>query len=210
MNKQDMQSFAELITATGELYRLNISPALLELYWSALKNFDITDIKQAFNAHALDPDAGQFMPKPADVVRALEGSKDTQAMRAWSKADRAIRSIGPWQSVVFDDPIIHAVIADMGGWITLCNVSGDEYPFKANEFAKRYQGYVMRPPMEYPRKLIGAAEAHNSINGRVIDPPRILGDQQQARLVYEGGSDQPKTYQVAQLAMKVLPTKGVQ
>jgi hypothetical protein len=55
------------------------------------------------------------MLKPSDVVRYLEGSTSCQALQAWSKVMQAVKTIDQYDSVVFDDSLIHAVIHDMGG-----------------------------------------------------------------------------------------------
>lgn len=35
-------------------------------------------------------------------------------MVAWNKVDKAVRQVGAWTSVMFDDALIHRVISDMG------------------------------------------------------------------------------------------------
>ena len=68
----------------------------------------------------------------------------------------------------------------------------DEWPFKRNEFVNRYRGYRMRSATpQYPKQLIGIAEADNARHGRPIPQPILIGNQEQARRVLEGGSDMP-------------------
>ncbi len=54
-------------------------------------------------------EAGQFPPKPADLIRFLDGTGESRAMGAWSLVERTLRRIGPYQSLVFDDPITQRV-----------------------------------------------------------------------------------------------------
>lgn len=190
MNDTDQRKFAALMFGCGEYYGKTLSKGVVELYWQGLKNHSIDEVQAAVNQHMADPDSGQFMPKIADLKRILTGSKQTQAMTAWTKVDRALRRTGPWESVCFDDPIINRVLQDMGGWIDLCNTPTEkDLEFRMHEFNKRYQGYVIQGgKMDYPPYLIGKSEAGNAREGYRVDPPLLLGDQQKAQQVFEGGS----------------------
>jgi hypothetical protein len=141
----------------------------------------------------MNPDSGQWCPKPADVVKMLQGSTKDSANSAWSSVDYAIRTRGDQYSVVFDDPLIHRVVEDMGGWIKLCRTDSEQYPFTQNEFVNRYRGYKMRgevPP--YPSKLIGTPEDYNARQGYPVQPPLLIGDPKKAQLVLQNGSNTPR------------------
>jgi len=84
------------------------------------------------------------MPKVADVIKMLQGSTQDSALTAWAKVDKAVRSIGTQMSVAFDDPLIHKVIQDMGGWLGLGQRQEAEWPFVAKEFETRYRGFKAR------------------------------------------------------------------
>lgn len=185
MTEQDRRAFYAMMTGLFEMYGRRASPELLEIYFGALKAYGLADLQHAANHHALDPDAGQFMPKPADFVRHIDGSKETRAMRAWTCVERAVRQVGPYASVVFDDPISHRVIEDMGGWIDLCNTPNEkDLEFRANEFGKRYQGYVLQGGVaEYPAQLIGHEEADCNRYQKPAPLPRLIGDPQKAKQV---------------------------
>lgn len=191
MNLSDKRSFYDALKSICDLYgKPSPSEQMVALYFNSLNHISIDDFKAAINLHVRDTDQGQYFPKPADILRNIQGNKATQSEQAWSKVDKAIKSVGPHQTIVFDDGLIHAVIDDMGGWITLCAVSGEEYPFKHNEFIKRYQGFINKPPDNIPRKLIGIVEAHNSTEGHQVPQPLLIGDQEAARIVFETGADQ--------------------
>jgi hypothetical protein len=205
MKTQHRESFAALMTGIGELYGKSMSPQLISIYWEGLREYEFDEVKVAINLHVRNPDTGQFMPKIADVVKFLEGNTLTQAMRAWQKVNDAMRRVGTYASVVFDDPIIHAVLADMGGWMQLGLVQDDELPFKAREFEKRYQTYKVKGPTTYPRKLVGMFERDNSVAGYQTPEPVLIGNQAQAKLVYESAGD-PRRLQLVPL--KQLASKA--
>jgi hypothetical protein len=117
MRADESEKFHKGLIGVMSFYGKDLSQFALDVWWSALKAYDLTAVTQAFNRWLMNPDRGQFPPKPADVLKMLGGGTQDQALVAWSKVDRAARSVGTYSSVVFDDPLIHRVISEMGGWI---------------------------------------------------------------------------------------------
>lgn len=193
MERRDRERFAACLLAASELYGKPIGEAVTAVWWDALGRFDIAAVESAFRRHMASPDAGMFMPKPADIVRMLAGTSIDASQVAWAKVDKAVRSVGTYASVAFDDALIHRVLHDMGGWIALGTRTDDEWPFIANEFRTRYQGYRSRAETpEYPRRLAGIAEADNARRGLAGPSDAVLiGDQAKAREVLAGGTDKP-------------------
>ena len=188
MQNHDLIKFTVMLIGVGELYGRAISEMLTDIYWQSLKCFELQDVKRAFEAHIHNPDGGQYFPKPADLVRFIEGSGETKALQAWAKVSKTIVQIGAYQSIVFDDPLIHAVLEDMGGWIKLCATLTKEMPFRANEFQKRYTIFVDKPPERYPKYCCGFIESVNAKNGYSIKPRLFVGDLKKAKQVMFNGS----------------------
>jgi hypothetical protein len=190
MTPDDRPRFAETLSDVFGYYGRECTPFLVNLFWDGLRRFDLGDVLRAFSVHAQDPDRGQFAPRIADITRLLEGSTQTQGMRAWSRVERALRSVGAYQSVVFDDPLVHAVVRDMGGWVRLCQTPLDELPFRAREFERSYAAYRMRRETPaYPPRLIGIAETENATSGFALPAPVLIGDPERAELVAQRGSE---------------------
>lgn len=190
MQPNDFPAFRELLAGVHDFYTKDLSEFALSVWWEALKPFDYQAVSQAMSRHITNPDTGQYMPKPADVVRLFGGRTQDRALMAWAKVDRAVRSVGTYESVAFDDPLIHRVIHEMGGWVGIGQKSEDEWPFVAKEFENRYRSYAMRGEVpDYPPVLIGISEAHNAQNGQRTDPPRLIGHAETAELVMSGGTD---------------------
>ena len=190
MQPNDFTAFRELLAGVHDFYTKDLSEFALSVWWEALKPFDYQAVSQAMSRHITNPDTGQYMPKPADVVRLFGGRTQDRALMAWAKVDRAVRSVGTYESVAFDDPLIHRVIHEMGGWVGIGQKSEDEWPFVAKEFENRYRSYAMRGEVpDYPPVLIGISEAHNAQNGQRTDPPRLIGHAETAELVMSGGTD---------------------
>ncbi|HKS73497.1 MAG TPA: DUF6475 domain-containing protein [Terriglobales bacterium] len=192
MKADDLQRFQTLISDVHAFYRQDFSAFAAKVWWHAMQPFDFAAVSEALSKHCVNPDSGQFMPKPADIVKMLQGSTQDSALVAWSKVDRAVRTVGTHSSVAFDDPLIHRVITEMGGWIQMGTKSDDEWPFVRNEFVNRYRGYRMRNETpEYPPHLIGISEAHNAKSGFISQPPLLLGDATKADQVRLKGSNVP-------------------
>lgn len=192
MRTDELSDFADLLAGVMDLYGKPISEFATTVWWEAMRPYDLPAVRLAFSRHVQNPDSGQFAPKPADVIRMLGGTTQDSALRAWAKIDKAVRHVGPYASVAFDDPLIHRVLHDMGGWVGLSSKSEDEWPFVAKEFENRYRGYAMRNERpEYPPVLTGIAEAENVRRGLRSDPPRLIGDATKAEAVMQGGTRRP-------------------
>ena len=189
MNNAEIQELAVVVTDVYELYGRECSDGVHRLWWEALKGYALGEVRQAFSRHVTNPDGGQFVPKPADILKILNGGGETRALQAWTQVDQAVRRIGPWESVVFDDALIHAVIADMGGWPRFGQITDDEWPFVRNEFIKRYQGYRLRPPTEFPRALSGHFVQQNARVGADAPLPRLVGNAEEATRTYLAGQE---------------------
>ncbi|MDR0250206.1 MAG: DUF6475 domain-containing protein [Burkholderiales bacterium] len=190
MRVEDGDDFRKLLSGVYDFYAKDLSPFAFDVWWKAMSRFDLKAVQQAFDRHLMNPDTGQFIPKPADIVKMLAGRSVDSAQVAWSKVDGAVRGVGPYSSVVFDDPLIHRVIYEMGGWILLCQKTNDDWPFIANEFRTRYQGYKVRGEVpEYQSRMIGIFEFENSKNGYKHTEIAMIGDAEKAKIVHANGSN---------------------
>lgn len=79
MFDSDKERFGNLMHAVAEVYDKPLSDTKLSIYWEDLKDFNFFDIRDALRKHRKDPKAGQYMPKPADVVKFIRDSKKPTA-----------------------------------------------------------------------------------------------------------------------------------
>lgn len=192
MQQQELEKFKKLLSGVHDFYAKNMSQFSLSVWWEALRQFDYDAISMAMSRHLANPDTGQFMPKPADVMKMLGGTTQDRAQMAWSKVDKALRHLGTYRTVAFDDPLIHRVITDMGGWPMFGQKTENEWPFLAKEFETRYRGFSMRNERpEYPKSLTGLADMGNLRNGFKPADVVLIGDKAAAQKVLAGGTDKP-------------------
>lgn len=192
MNKNEMEAFSKLWNAIYSFYQKNASSMMVSIAFVALAEYSFEDVNRALHAHIKDPVSGKWPPKPADVIAFIDGAPGDRAAIALTKAHKAAQRCGGYESVCFDDPIIHIVIRDMGGWIEWCSISEKERPFKHNEFQKRYAGAASARERVYPPLLMGEAALYNSRAGfdDFVKPPIMIGDEEKAKQVYLTGSNQ--------------------
>lgn len=189
MKSTDRQRFAALMSQVSDAYNKPINEAGLSLWWGLMEAREFSEIEGAFRLHMVDPERGRFMPMPADIVRLIDGTGGSRAQLAWTGVRDAIRSVGPYRSVVFDDPITHAVIEDMGGWIRLCEMLTEEAPFRGKEFADRYQAYSVRGG---PARHVGVLGGEHDLANRdrfpdYVRKPLLVGDPARALAVMQSG-----------------------
>ncbi len=181
MTREDYPEFCNLILATAEIYDKTPSKGALRMYFSALNDLDLKDVKKGISRHVNDPKNGQFMIKPADIRRHVEGRQEDRALLAWSKLEKAIFKVGAYSTITFDDAVLMRVVIDMGGWVRLCSMTEKEAPFLQKEFERRYLAYSGGTArFDPPRKLIGIFKSHESL---------LFGDREKARKLLEGKAD---------------------
>lgn len=192
MTPQEYEQFVTVIADVHEFYKQPLSEFSLTVWWEAMRQYDLSAVSDALGRHVVNPDTGQFMPKPADVVRMLDGGTQDSALLAWAKVKSAIARVGPYETVAFDDPLIHACLEELGGWPKLCSTPTEkDLEFRGNEFVKRYRGYRMRSATpEYLRSLAGLNEQRNNQIG-VETPVKLIGDADAARRVVDAGTKTP-------------------
>jgi hypothetical protein len=189
MTGADGKELSAMLTRVYLTYSRDFPGELLLVWFDALRGYELEDISAALNRHIADPDAGRFLPKPADVIAHLGGGNGVRAMAAWSIVERAVRTIGQWTSVCFDDPIIHRCIDDMGGWAKLATTETvEDLKFRGIEFGKRYQGFLVTGGVDtdYAPYLVGLAQAQNAHEGRGDRIAlRFIGDVEKCKAVMQ-------------------------
>lgn len=193
MKANEKRQFMELMTDAMAFYRQDVSTFALSVWWQACERYELEQVAKALTSHAMDPERGQFPPKPADLVRVLQGTQTDRSLIAWGKALDAMQRVGAYQSVCFDDPAIHAAIEDMGGWPKLCRSTSDELPHVQRVFCQTYRAYSGRGDFSYPARLVGVHEAENALAGQRTAPPTLIGSPEKAKQIASGGSMLPKT-----------------
>lgn len=161
MTATDAEAFNQLLGSLGEVFNETISSTRALLYFGALSDYPL-DVVRAAVLMAIK--SKTFFPKPAELIEIIAGRPEDQALAAWTRVESAMREVGSYQSVTFDDPILHAAIGQMGGWHGAWaweRLEEREYGFKRLEFTRYYRLFLDRGVSAAPRYLLGQAELTN-------------------------------------------------
>lgn len=195
MQESDKKAFAELIAGVYAYHRTPVSPAIISVYWRGCQRWTMEQVTKAIDSLTQDAEAGKFVPKIGDVTRVLEGTHTDRSMLAWGKTLEAMSAVGAYQDVVFDDPAIHAVIEDLGGWPKVCRTEMKDLGYVQHRFCEGHRAYTGRGEFEYPRRLGGARDADEHYKKVGLKPPvpMLVGNPAACRQVFEGGNTGGKT-----------------
>lgn len=172
MNEQEKSKFHKMLIATWNAKEKRIEPDQVHLFFEVLKNYTLEEVKYGLYAHLANPDGGQFLPMPADIIRnILDKRKESipqslNAARAWGLVMEAIRSVGSYGSPTFGSYAIHKAIRAIGGWQKLCLTPEKHLSFLQKDFERMFEEYSRdNSEDEYLPALTGQSD----------DPPVFCG-----------------------------------
>lgn len=168
MDDSDKKAFASRMVSCAEYYGQGekMTKAMLSMWFEALRGYSVEAVGDALTRHMRDQETGRFMPKIADLLKWLEGDPEDLAREGWKSAIEAVRRVGHWQSVAFDDPLIAETINEIGGWQKLCGLEHEEMTWAEKDFIKRFASYKARGiASKHSGVLWGACDAQNRANG---------------------------------------------
>lgn len=179
MKEQDKAEFVKQLTGLAELFDKKISDTLFEIYWQTLNDLPLEDFKRGVSNLAL---TSKFFPKPVEFREQVLPNLDAQASLAYDKLHEAYLRLSPYHSVIFDDPVIHAVVNSLGGWIKLAGLTIDDAKWYRKDFESKYKHYAPQiRNLNVPMKLVGQFEIDNSEKfSEFVKPPQIIGSEVKA------------------------------
>lgn len=183
MQQADIERFQALLSDAMAFYGKDVSTFALDVWWQACSGFSMEQVRKALSAHAMDPERGAFPPKPADIVRVLQGTHQDRSLVAWGRVMDAMRSQGAYVSVDFGDPATHCAIEDMGGWPQLCRSELNSLGYMQKRFCDAHRAYSNRgEAVRDVPYLVGVHESINRAAGKNVAQPVRIGHQQHKRL----------------------------
>ncbi len=181
MTGKDRAAFGKLMAALAEAFSQDVSPAKLDVYFRALGDMSVEQIDAAVWTLIRTRTTATF-PKVAEIREAVHGKVEDQAQLAWVKFIGAVRSHGGYETVSFDNPVIHAIVEREGGWIKVTEYNQEEMKWFAKDFLRMYAAFAPNiSQVAIPDKLMGIHEFDNT--GRfdeAVPLPVVIGDEQKA------------------------------
>lgn len=165
-------TLAASLALLAEVFGREVSPVLTEVYWEIFRGYPDATFRKAV---LLALKTLSFFPKPSDLLRILEGAPEDRALIAWQTLEKAIRTVGSWDSVRFDDPALSAAVEGLGGWTKVCEWTEEEMPFRRREFEQLYRVFADRR-IPGPEWHPGWIEINNRAGGwlQYIPVPRAV------------------------------------
>lgn len=181
MEPSRFESFGNLLRATAEMQRqggIEITEMVFRMWVKGLQDWSYSEVESAFSRFLL---IESRMPTLRDIVRILRGSEEELALSALIKVEKAMSRHGSYSTVVFDDPIIHAVVDELGGWIKCCRVTDKELTWWEKDFRERYRHHLCcGVPADVPSRLLGILDETNLPYGAIPQKPVVIGDYEKA------------------------------
>lgn len=166
------EKFMEVFTGLCDMYGKIPSEFMLDTYFSIFQDYTAEEFGNAVQ-RCLKERVYNNLPKPAEILEFLEGTKDDKALTAWLQVMEAVRKGGYYASIVFTDPIIPRVVNELGGWQEFCCTQKDELPFIQKRFMDLYRLFLKREQLPN-EKLIGFIEARNMQSGHTKEIPEPI------------------------------------
>jgi hypothetical protein len=173
--REEVQRFQLAITALASSFRQEAGEDVFLAYSMALDDLPIEGVELSVRRAMREC---KFMPTAAELRELAnhDVSLNDRAVLAFEALSRAIKGLGPYKSVDFDDRAINATVKLLGGWDAVCATSEREFH---REFRKRfeetYKVYVRNGVgKEQGRYLVGIAEKTNRMNGQPCEAPHLM------------------------------------
>lgn len=160
------QKIIDQLVILAEAFGLPITSARLEIYAEMLTDFPIDQIKRGIVHLVRTRTFAGNLPTVAELREAIANDGmplESRSALAWDKAMYAMHTIGPYESIKFDDPIINHIVIQWGGWATWGDWPSNETKWRRKEFVEQYESYARAGGIaDHDRHLIGITEAANS------------------------------------------------
>lgn len=131
------------VAALFELHGRQVSPALLGLYWEALRDLTPAQFQEATGRALREC---KFLPKPAELREFAGATGNADALIAWDAVRAALRKYSYTTSVDFG-PLVNAVIRSMGGWRALDDMETKQFDvWGKKEFERVYALLAVKDP----------------------------------------------------------------
>lgn len=173
MKPTEKTEVLKLLAGLSEVYDKPLSEMALDIYWNALKEYSLDEVKRAVNNIVQTHKYATF-PKPAEFIEFICPPEDAE-MRAelamgefWERFED-----GGYHNFEWKDPVLAMTVEQYGGWrMILDTIPRDDQKdlgFWLKDFKKVYQIFLKHPMRTVNTKYVGSFEADNRAKGYLTD-----------------------------------------
>ena len=138
MNKSDRNKFLAILETLHTMHDKQGSKVLIDLYWSVMKPYSIEKFTTAVENHISDPDKGMFFPKPADLIKVMQGDTNKAASKAWQSVIRRLERLGDSKPFESSDTAVLEALGAIGGYNRLCTLTYTQINDLEKQFLDSY------------------------------------------------------------------------
>ncbi len=131
----DFKTFTQSMTGLAEVYEKEVSEVFLKMYYQVLKSLTKEQFDRAIQGILATNKFHKF-PLPAEFLDFAFGNPDDKANLALLKLEDGIKKYGFYDSVQFDDPLIHKAVESLGGWTKISGMTMDEWTWAKKDFLR--------------------------------------------------------------------------
>lgn len=164
--------FAITFGILSEYFEAQPSAGLTEVYYQAFKHWEYEDFKKGCE-RVMDKRVYKGLPKIPEIKEAIYGNLEDRAALAYHTMINALKRVGSWQTVIFEDGAIGQAIDAMGGWEYVNNITIDEWKFRRKDFESLYIAHTNRGDTK-PFTCFGLFDKINGTSGHISQNKPIL------------------------------------
>ena len=151
----ERQRLVQTLVGVYGFYDKELTEFAIRIWADSLAGVDPGTAEQAFTRHLRNPDAGRWLPKPADILRQLAGDVGDRALIAWGEVLQAAQA-GGMLPISCSENTRNAVNA-MGGMGVICRANESDNGFLQRRFVDAFKAYNHReesPPLLEGKEIL--------------------------------------------------------
>jgi len=110
----NLEQFGVVFGMMAEYFDAKPSEGVTKIYFESFKDWEFEDFKKACQT-VMQNRVYNGLPKIIEIKEALYGKVEDQGALAFQSLMNAIRNIGPWETVIFEDGAIGKAVEALGG-----------------------------------------------------------------------------------------------
>jgi hypothetical protein len=138
LKDDNLREFAIIFMALSEVFVGKEKPSkqLIEIYFRALQQYDIEQIKDCCNI-LIKTWGFKFLPLPAEFIKIISGTESDKSILAWENVIKQLNEKGV-NNVDFNEPTTRA-INSCGGLMSIGHCEIEKLDFKRKTFLENYK-----------------------------------------------------------------------
>lgn len=172
MQTEDFTKFNELYTAMFDQLRKNTSDKpskmAVTMFFKVVKGVTLEQFENACHVHL---ERSVWMPKPAEILKIINGNKENtdrlEGQKAWQEITTRLKWHGADKASRMPlEAAAEKALQLAGGWSKLRNIREDDLQWMKKDFLQNYSDVQARPMIEGPTNIAGRLDSPGKYNTR--------------------------------------------